>query len=309
MSQGQPAKQRSPPAPAPTVCAPAPPPSFAYRPAQAPATHSSLTSPPSSLGPAAALANLSAHQRSPGPSAVGSTALPSVRTNPDLFRPDAFPARLPPTSASASEAYLARAPPAGPGPSNGVAALASGGLVPLAGSSGAGGAYTRLPPIDLSGARSRQGSVVGRSAPPSRATSAEPQTEGEDELSPHGGSRKRMSIEGSNGAGATGTVSGTATPGGGEGVGPNGEGVDWTRTRKDNHKEVERRRRETINDGINDLKQIVPGCDKNKGSILQRSVEYINELKDNEAKMVEKWTLEQLLSKNSLARTRRWVSR
>ncbi|SCV73113.1 BQ2448_7038 [Microbotryum intermedium] len=71
---------------------------------------------------------------------------------------------------------------------------------------------------------------------------------------------------------------------------------EWNRTRKDNHKEVERRRRETINEGINELKNIVPGCEKNKGSILSRAVQYIQQLKDVEATLIEKWTLEKLLS-------------
>jgi hypothetical protein len=58
---------------------------------------------------------------------------------------------------------------------------------------------------------------------------------------------------------------------------------------------VERRRRETINEGINELQKIVPGCEKNKGSILQRAVQYITQLKDNESQNIEKWTLEKLL--------------
>ena len=41
---------------------------------------------------------------------------------------------------------------------------------------------------------------------------------------------------------------------------------------------VERRRRETINDGINEIAKVVPGCEKNKGSILHRAVVYIREL-------------------------------
>jgi hypothetical protein len=45
---------------------------------------------------------------------------------------------------------------------------------------------------------------------------------------------------------------------------------------------VERRRRETINEGINELAKIVPGCEKNKGSILQRAVQFITQLKENE---------------------------
>ena len=42
---------------------------------------------------------------------------------------------------------------------------------------------------------------------------------------------------------------------------------------------VERRRRETINEGINELAQIVPSCDKNKGAILQAAIQHINTLK------------------------------
>ena len=63
---------------------------------------------------------------------------------------------------------------------------------------------------------------------------------------------------------------------------------------------VERRRRETINEGINELGRIVPGCEKNKGSILQRAVAFINQLKDNEASNLEKWTLEKLLTEQAI---------
>ncbi|KAL9098528.1 MAG: hypothetical protein Q9163_005827 [Psora crenata] len=75
---------------------------------------------------------------------------------------------------------------------------------------------------------------------------------------------------------------------------------EWHKVRKDNHKEVERRRRETINEGINELAKIVPGCDKNKGAILQRGVQYITQLKDNETRNIEKWTLEKLLTDQAI---------
>lgn len=39
----------------------------------------------------------------------------------------------------------------------------------------------------------------------------------------------------------------------------------------------------------------MPGCEKNKGSILQRAVQYISQLKDVESQNIEKWTLEKLL--------------
>ena len=63
---------------------------------------------------------------------------------------------------------------------------------------------------------------------------------------------------------------------------------------------VERRRRETINEGINELAKIVPGCDKNKGAILQCAVKYILQLKENEAKNIEKWTLEKMLTDQAI---------
>jgi len=73
---------------------------------------------------------------------------------------------------------------------------------------------------------------------------------------------------------------------------------EWVRMRKANHKEVERRRRGNINEGINALAAIMPndaGESKAKGAILSRATQYIQHLKDNEARNIEKWTLEKLL--------------
>ncbi|KAJ7353183.1 hypothetical protein DFH08DRAFT_856130 [Mycena albidolilacea] len=88
--------------------------------------------------------------------------------------------------------------------------------------------------------------------------------------------------------------------GGGKGRGRGGAAMgseEWTRQRKDNHKEVERRRRGNINEGINELGRIVPSGsgEKAKGAILSRAVQYIHHLKENEARNIEKWTLEKLL--------------
>lgn len=94
----------------------------------------------------------------------------------------------------------------------------------------------------------------------------------------------------------------TSTPSGRSNVNKPVVGSDeWHKVRKDNHKEVERRRRETINEGINELAKIVPGCEKNKGSILQRAVQFITQLKDNETQNIEKWTLEKLLTEQAIA--------
>lgn len=64
---------------------------------------------------------------------------------------------------------------------------------------------------------------------------------------------------------------------------------------------MERRRRETINEGINELAKIVPGCEKNKGSILARAVSFITQLKENEAHNLEKWTIEKLLTEQAIS--------
>ncbi|QIX01529.1 hypothetical protein AMS68_007046 [Peltaster fructicola] len=76
---------------------------------------------------------------------------------------------------------------------------------------------------------------------------------------------------------------------------------EWHKVRRDNHKEVERRRRETINEGINELQKIVPGCEKNKGSILAQAVQFIKQLKLNESQNIEKWTLEKMLTEQAIA--------
>ncbi|KAF9583964.1 basic helix-loop-helix protein [Lunasporangiospora selenospora] len=55
---------------------------------------------------------------------------------------------------------------------------------------------------------------------------------------------------------------------------------EWHRLRKDNHKEVERRRRENINDGITEISKMVPSSEKNKGSILKEAVKYIRTLQE-----------------------------
>jgi len=97
----------------------------------------------------------------------------------------------------------------------------------------------------------------------------------------------------------TNSLSTTTTPQTPSGKPPVGS-EEWHRQRRENHKEVERRRRDTINAGINELAKIVPGCEKNKGSILNRAVQYIQQLKENEAANIEKWTLEKLLTDQAL---------
>ncbi|EZF74039.1 hypothetical protein H105_04166 [Trichophyton soudanense CBS 452.61] len=65
--------------------------------------------------------------------------------------------------------------------------------------------------------------------------------------------------------------------------------AEWHQVRKNNHKEVERRRRETINEGINEIAKMVPGCEKAKGSILQRAIQYIAKLQEDSKEMAARF--------------------
>ncbi|EAS30698.3 HLH DNA binding protein [Coccidioides immitis RS] len=76
---------------------------------------------------------------------------------------------------------------------------------------------------------------------------------------------------------------------------------EWHTQRKNNHKEVERRRRETINEGINELAKLVPGCEKAKGSILQRAVQYISKLQEDNKTMVDRWDTTQMTTTQAIA--------
>lgn len=49
------------------------------------------------------------------------------------------------------------------------------------------------------------------------------------------------------------------------------------------------------------MAKIVPGCEKNKGSILQNAVRYITKLKEDEQQAIEKWTLEKLLTEQAIS--------
>lgn len=73
---------------------------------------------------------------------------------------------------------------------------------------------------------------------------------------------------------------------------------EWTRMRRINHKEVERKRRQTINEGIDELARLIANphstAEKNKGAVLQKACQYINDLKNNNNANIEKFTMEKL---------------
>ncbi|PWY75185.1 HLH DNA binding protein [Aspergillus heteromorphus CBS 117.55] len=97
---------------------------------------------------------------------------------------------------------------------------------------------------------------------------------------------------------------------------------EWHQIRKNNHKEgefvlctglyrvvpdhtdpgpVERRRREAINEGINQIARLVPNCDKNKGAILQRAIEYICQLHEDKKTMSERWEQNNMTTSHAIS--------
>ncbi|OCF37181.1 hypothetical protein I317_00095 [Kwoniella heveanensis CBS 569] len=67
------------------------------------------------------------------------------------------------------------------------------------------------------------------------------------------------------------------------------EPQEYVRLKKDSHKEVERRRRENINDGINEIAQLIPGGleKQGKGNLLKRAATYIIEMSEKVARADE----------------------
>ncbi|KAI8319669.1 hypothetical protein GQ54DRAFT_242049, partial [Martensiomyces pterosporus] len=76
---------------------------------------------------------------------------------------------------------------------------------------------------------------------------------------------------------------------------------EWQKVRRESHKEVERRRREVINKGIDKLADLIPGAEKNKGRIIAQAVDYIHRLKTTESANIEKWTIEKLLADQAIS--------
>ena len=64
---------------------------------------------------------------------------------------------------------------------------------------------------------------------------------------------------------------------------------------------VERRRREVINEGINELAKLVPGPDKNKGAILNRCCHFIRDLLREKEAGFKASSLEQVVVEQALA--------
>lgn len=70
--------------------------------------------------------------------------------------------------------------------------------------------------------------------------------------------------------------------------------------KKLNHKEVERRRRENINIALRELQEVVPTTHSNKAQVIRKAVDYIQKLKEKEENLVNKWTLEKIITDQAI---------
>ncbi|KAJ2909577.1 basic helix-loop-helix protein [Coemansia aciculifera] len=122
--------------------------------------------------------------------------------------------------------------------------------------------------------RRTSSSSRGNGDGPSSATGRRRQTDGMSE-----GSRRKSAAAISEGGGVPETGS-----------------EEWLRQRRLAHKEVEQRRRDVINTGIDRLAELVPGAERHRGRIVNQAVDYIHRLKETEAQNIEKWTIEKLLA-------------
>lgn len=64
---------------------------------------------------------------------------------------------------------------------------------------------------------------------------------------------------------------------------------EWENQRKASHKEVERRRRDAINFGIQDLSRLIPNAQLQKGKLLQQTVAYIQDLKETQILLIKQF--------------------
>ncbi|KAJ2742336.1 basic helix-loop-helix protein [Coemansia sp. BCRC 34301] len=103
---------------------------------------------------------------------------------------------------------------------------------------------------------------------------------------PSSAAGKRRATEGVSEAGKRKTAEGVPEQG----------SEEWLRQRRLAHKEVEQRRRDVINSGIDRLAELVPGAERHRGRIVNQAVDYIHRLKEAEAQNIEKWTIEKLLA-------------
>ncbi|KAI9141679.1 hypothetical protein BKA69DRAFT_372137 [Paraphysoderma sedebokerense] len=76
---------------------------------------------------------------------------------------------------------------------------------------------------------------------------------------------------------------------------------DSLRQRRESRKMGEKRRRDYIQAGMTELSKLVPECtNKSQGEVLQKSINFINQLKQSESQNIDRWTLEKMLADRML---------
>ncbi|KAJ2256671.1 basic helix-loop-helix protein [Coemansia sp. RSA 455] len=169
-------------------------------------------------------------------------------------------------------------------------------------SSTRGAQYTNIAPKTSSAAVSQASLGLSAIAP-----AAESRPDGTPMLggSPSASSDRGASSGGGNGEGSStttgkhksmeGAAEASKRKAAAEGA-PEAGSEEWLRLRRLAHKEVEQRRRDVINTGIDRLAELVPGAERHRGRIVNQAVDYIHRLKETEAQNIEKWTIEKLLA-------------
>ncbi|KAJ2751757.1 basic helix-loop-helix protein [Coemansia pectinata] len=169
-------------------------------------------------------------------------------------------------------------------------------------SSTRGSQYTNIAPKTSTATLSQSGLGLSAIAP-----ATESRADGTPMLggSPSASSDRGASSGGGNGEGSSAVAGKRKTM---EGAGdaskrktavegaPEAGSEEWLRLRRLAHKEVEQRRRDVINTGIDRLAELVPGAERHRGRIVNQAVDYIHRLKETEAQNIEKWTIEKLLA-------------
>lgn len=129
--------------------------------------------------------------------------------------------------------------------------------------------------------------------------------EGETGVGGAAGARAPAGTNGTNGTlpplGAEDALARVADLAGEGEVKPEHGSDEWHKIRKMNHKEVERRRRETINEAIKDLQELVPTAHNNKAQVIRKAADAIRKYKEQEEVNVNKWTLEKIITDQAIA--------
>ncbi|KAK8858737.1 hypothetical protein IAR55_002966 [Kwoniella newhampshirensis] len=129
--------------------------------------------------------------------------------------------------------------------------------------------------------------------------------EGEETLGLHSGQGLESAITGNENGSILGALGQRKRKRLGEELALDGEGrpiepQEYARIKKDSHKEVERRRRENINDGINEIAQLIPGGmeKQGKGTLLKRAAQHISELTEKLARAADELTKQAVETQN-----------